>query len=148
MPRVYPSAYDRWLLLLLYASPLTLLLLAAFGYQQDRPELVGTCLMLAVALALVNLVLTWPCRYTLTEDTLNIRCGLLCRSIPLQRIVGAELSRSWQSSPAMSLRRVKIRLDDGGYRIISPADRQRFLDDLLAVINPPADQQQAAAKIG
>ncbi len=131
--RVYPSAYDWWLLVLLYSAPTLSLVLAVAGYQQGRPDLTGTCLLLALALVLLNLAMTWPCRYTLTGDTLNIRCGLMCRSLPLSRIVRAEPSGSWESAPAMSLRRVKLVLDKG-HRVISPADRDDFLRDLTAAL--------------
>lgn len=133
MLRVYPSRYDCWLLVVMYAAPITLLVLASVGFQQQRPEITSTSLLMALALTLLNLALTWPCRYTLTNDTLNIRCGLLCRTVPLSRITAVEPSASWESAPAMSLRRVKITLDKG-HRIISPRDREQFINDLRAAL--------------
>ena len=131
--RVYPSAVDKWLMVVMYASPSILLVIAAIGWVDQQPDVTGTCLILFVALTLLNLVITTPCRYTLTSDSLNIRCGLLFRSVPLSRIVKVEPSASWESAPALSLRRVKITLDHG-YRIISPVDRDTFMKDLMDAV--------------
>lgn len=131
--RVYRSAVDKWLLVVIYASPATLLVIATIGWINEQPDVTGVCLILFVALTLLNLVVTTPCRYTLTNDSLNIRCGLLFRSVPLGRIVRIEPSSSWESAPALSLRRVKITLDRG-YRIISPVNRDAFIKDLMDAV--------------
>jgi len=128
--RVYPSAVDKWLMIVIYASPVTLLVIATIGWVNQQPDVTGTCLILFVALTLLNLIITTPCRYTLTGDSLNIRCGLMFRSVLLSRIKKIEPSSSWESAPALSLRRVKITLDRG-YRIISPIDRDAFMNDLM-----------------
>lgn len=128
--RVYRSAVDKWLLVVMYASPALLLVFAATGWLNQQPDVTGTCLILSVALTCLNLIITTPCRYILTSDSLNIRCGLLFRTVPLSQIQKVELSSSWESAPALSLRRVKITLDRG-YRIISPLDRDAFMKDLM-----------------
>lgn len=139
--RVYRSAVDKWLMVVIYASPATLLVVAIIGWMNQQPDVTGTCLILFVALTLLNLIITTPCRYTLTSDSLNIRCGLMFRTIPLARIVKAERSSSWESAPALSLRRVRITLDRG-YRIISPVNRDEFIVDLMnAVQRHQADHQ-------
>lgn len=127
--RVYRSAVDKWLLVVIYASPVTLLVIAMVGWMNQKPDVTGTALILSIALMVLNLAITTPCRYTLTSDSLNIRCGLLFRSIPLTQIDKIEPSSSWESAPALSLRRVKITLDRG-YRIISPVDRDLFIKEL------------------
>jgi len=132
-PRVYQSAVDTWLMILLYAGPAALVLLGIYAWYQGQADATMACLMLSVGLILLNLLLTAPCRYTLTEDTLNIRCGLLFSSVPLSRVRDAELSSTWQSAPALSLRRVKIKLDRG-VRIVSPVQREAFIQDLMAAV--------------
>jgi len=131
--RVYPSAFDLWLLALLYLGPVVLLVLSLYGWQEARADVAGIGLVSFAVLVLLNVLLTWPCRYTLTDDSLNIRCGLLFQTIPLHRIRGAELSSSWRSGFAMSLRRVRIELDKG-YRLVSPVDREAFIADLMAAV--------------
>ena len=74
---------------------------------------------------------TVPCVYTLTDESLKIQCGVLEDDVPLARIRKVEKSSSALSAPALSLRRVRISLDDG-YRLISPRDRDGFIADLIA----------------
>ncbi len=133
MNRVYPSAVDTWLLVVMYASPVWLVGLGVYLATIARADEALTCFVTAIALTLLNLLLTYPCRYTLTADSLNIRCGLIRQSIPLTRIKSAEFSSSWLSAPALSLKRVRIQLDNGS-RIVSPVDRQQFIDDLMNAV--------------
>ena len=49
------------------------------------------------------------------------------------------LSSSWESAPALSLRRVRIQLDKG-HRIVSPLDREQFIADLMDA----AEQRKAS----
>jgi len=131
--RVYRSAVDFWLVIVIYSGPAALLSVALYSWAEGRPDISGASLMAFAGLVLLFRLLTSPCRYTLTDDSLNIRCGILFRSVPLSRVRSAELSSTWESAPAMSLRRVKIVLDQG-HRIVSPVDRQAFIADLMAAV--------------
>lgn len=75
--------------------------------------------------------LSVPCVYTLTDDSLKIKSGMLEDEVPLRKIRGAEKSNSTWSAPALSLQRVKVTLEDGS-RVISPKDRDGFIADLDA----------------
>jgi hypothetical protein len=140
--RVYRSAVDLWLVVVLYSGPAALLAIAIYSWVIGRVDICGPSLMLFAGLVLLFRLLTSPCRYTLTDDSLNIRCGLVFRSIPLSRVKSAELSSTWESAPAMSLRRVKIVLDKG-YQIVSPVDRQAFIDDVMATAERLATKTDA-----
>jgi hypothetical protein len=134
MPRVhqvYPSATDLWLMALLYAGPVLLGVLGLYCIIDQRDAEAMTTLMMSVGLIGLNLLLTRPCRYTLTEDTLNVRCGMFSQTIALKDIASAELSSSWLSGPALSLRRVRIRTSKKSV-LVSPVDREQFIADLLA----------------
>lgn len=139
--RVYPSAVDRWLMVVLYASPILLAVLCVYLAWIAMAEEAVVCLLLAVGLTLLNFVLTRPCRYTITSDTLNIRCGLLSQSIELDRITDAEQSSSWRSGPALSLKRVRVHFDKGN-RLISPIDRERFIADLMRAVRHARETKQ------
>jgi hypothetical protein len=143
--RVYRSAVDLWLVIVLYSGPAALLAVAIYGRAVGRMDIFGVSLMAFAGLVLLYRLLTWPCRYTLTDDSLNIRCGMLFRSVPLSRVESAELSSTWESAPAMSLRRVKIVLDQG-YRIVSPVDRQAFIADLIAAVERRASERNACSE--
>jgi len=131
--RVYPSAFDTWLMIVMYGPPVGMLA-ASVWFVAVGQDAEGVILgLMGLALLLFNLLLTRPCRYTLTADTLNIRCGLMNETIPLERIRSAEKSSSILSAPALSLRRVCIRLDKG-QRLVSPVNRDQFIEDVMESI--------------
>ena len=112
-------------------SPLMLIGLTVVMMQQGRNQDSLTCLIAAAVTLLATAAFTVPCRYTILADALIIRCGLLFYRVPLDRIKNIEPSGSWLSAPAMSLRRVKISTASQFY-LVSPKDRERFVDELEA----------------
>ena len=130
MKTTYRSAIDLWLAAVLVGAPLAMV---GFGaYSLTRSVLAGVLMMAFGALtgALIA-AFTVPCVYTLTDESLKFQCGVLEDDVPLARIRKVEKSSSALSAPALSLRRVRISLDDG-YRLISPRDRDGFIADLIA----------------
>jgi len=121
----YPSKVDLWILFVLVASPLLLIGLGFYFGDLAGMILVPTGLLMAVIFA----ALAIPCRYTLTDTLLIIRCGVLRERIELQNIRDAVPTSCPLSAPALSLKRVKIELDKG-FRLISPCDRERFICEL------------------
>jgi len=137
--KVYPSAVDVWLIVMIYFSPALLAILGVYLTTIARADDALTCFIMALAVTLVNFAVTRPCRYTLTADSLNVRCGLLSKTIALDVIRSAELSSSWQNGYALSLKRVCIKLDKGQC-LVSPIDRDQFIAELMqavAVHNSP-----------
>ena len=131
--RVYQSAVDTWLIFLLYVSPVSLASLGVYLATVAQADEALTCFVMALAVTMLNISFTRPCRYTLTADSLNIRCGLLSQTIALERIQSAELSSSWQNGYALSLKRVCIKLDKG-QRLVSPVDREQFITELMQAV--------------
>lgn len=82
---------------------------------------------------MLTIAFTMPCRYTILEDTLSIRCGIIFYQIPLSEIESIERSASWISGPALSLRRVKIKAQRRTV-IVSPKKRDEFIADLRSAI--------------
>ena len=68
--------------------------------------------------------------YTVTADTLQIRSGPFRWRIALSDVREVSPSRSWVSSPALSLDRVRIRYGVGRSILVSPREKQRFIDSL------------------
>lgn len=95
------------------------------GYPRDATILAIT----AVATALVTAVLVFPCRYTIEEDDLHVRCGIISYRVPLKTIERVEPSRTLASGPALSLKRVVVFTRFKNY-VLSPRDRDEFLSDL------------------
>ncbi len=71
-------------------------------------------------------------RYIIDGDTLSIRCGFLYKkSIPIHAIKRVEESRSPLSSPAASLDRLEIIYNKFDSILISPKEKQAFIDELV-----------------
>ncbi|MDF1659559.1 MAG: PH domain-containing protein, partial [Verrucomicrobiales bacterium] len=53
--------------------------------------------------------------------------------VPIDRIEAVTPSSNPLSAPAPSLKRVKIQMKDGKYHLVSPADREGFMEELNRV---------------
>jgi hypothetical protein len=137
--KIYPSAVDAWLLILLVGIPVLFFSLGISRFDVD-PGRAKFLLVQGGFLTLLMVALTVPCRYTLTDDTLEIRCGLMASSIPLAEITGAELSGNVLSAPALSFKRVKID-HAGGFALISPRNREAFIAELLTAVERRKNQR-------
>ena len=76
-----------------------------------------------------------PLYYDISEDRLTVRMGLVRWHIPLESIRWAAPSNAPWKAPAMSMDRLRIQYRQGGVEssiLISPADKERFLDDLVS----------------
>ena len=133
MKKEYRSAIDLWLVAVLAGVPLAIMAFGAFSLTKSVASGIGVMILGGLIGALIA-VFSIPCVYTLTDERLKIKCGLLEEDVPLATIRKAEKSSSTRSAPALSLRRVKITLEDG-YRLISPKDRDGFITDLTARIS-------------
>jgi len=141
--KTYKSAIDLWLVAILVGVPAALIFtglsvglgLNYLHWHESIGRFAGFFLVgVGVAVAALIGVLSYPCRYTLTETELHIQCGVLGWVVPYRDIRRLELSCSLWSAPALSLNRVKIVLDEG-FRLISPKNRLEFIRDLQARID-------------
>jgi hypothetical protein len=126
---VVETAIDWWIAVLLLLTPLCAITIGTYLLIARQSSDAGVVFLVGAVSIFAILPFTYPCRYTLLSDTLNIRCGLICYSIPLDKIERAESSSSWRSAPAMSLKRIAI-LSGGRTYLISPRDRDSFLSEL------------------
>jgi hypothetical protein len=114
---------DWWLIALLtagvFAGPVT----QAFVGGLHLPLLGVSGLVGALILSLIL-----PTDYTVTANAVLVRSGWIMRwQIPLEDITCVEPARSWESSPALSLDRLRISRQRGRDILISPADQDGFL---------------------
>lgn len=74
--------------------------------------------------------------YTIKEDTLYIRCGILFHmALPIRKISEIAHKSTILSSPALSAKRIGIRYGLKNWVYISPKDREGFISDIKS-INP------------
>jgi len=80
--------------------------------------------------ALLMYVLYLTTHYTFGSAALHVRCGPFTVDIPFDGIRRAAPSSSLMSGYAMSLERIEIEYGTADTMLISPADREGFLDEL------------------
>ena len=127
----FPSRVDAWLAALLLTSVLLVLAAVVGGWpRQAAPtEAVLLVATLAVGAGLPLWVLA-ATGYRVDAASLAIRSGPFRWRIPLRDIRRVEPSRSWLSSPALSVDRLRIRHGRSGQVLVSPKDRQAFVQAL------------------
>ena len=134
---VYPSKIDLWLALLVLMTPAVAVVFAVVLIRQGRAADALTLFLLGFGFLIATGMFTFPCRYTILDDALSIRCGLLCYQIPLADVQRVERSSSLRSGPALSVRRVLVETKTGKH-LLSPKDRDRFIADLQTAIDGQA----------
>lgn len=130
VPRWYPSKVDSWLAVVLGLAPLACIA-AAFA-TSSLAEAVVVGLGGIGFLGVIYFGLVLPMRYCITDTAIIVRFGLVHRRVPLAEITEVHPTNNPLSSPALSLDRLHIRYGQGllGGVMISPADKQGFLDEL------------------
>lgn len=128
----YPSKVDWWVAVVLCIPPLSSIVVCvalALGGKQSE-MLIGLAAAFFVFCLYRGLV--FPLRYGLDEEFLHLRFGLVKQRIPLPEIIEVLPTRNPLSSPALSLDRLHVQFGQGMFKavMISPADRDRFLDEL------------------
>src|SRR5262249_10366807 len=98
------------------------------GKSSEWPwALAGVLLILSIYFGLV-----FPMRYGLDDTHLRVRFGLCRQRIPLVDISEVYATHNPLSSRALSRDRLHVQYGRGPFKavMISPADRDRFLDEL------------------
>lgn len=126
------SKKDGWLTLIVWGSMLFAIGSGVFSLladtQKEAPALV--ILILSVILPLFLLWIWCTTFYILDEESLVIRYGPFSKTIPLQSIRSVKKTRNPLSSPALSLQRIEIAYGKYDFVLISPKDRDAFIEIL------------------
>lgn len=131
---VYPSKVDLWLAVVLIVSPLSIVGTGIFTLSVNRPAAL-MAIAAGVFSGILTIILVFPCEYTITNSELLIKSGILHYKVRLQDIARVEASSNPRSAPALSLTRVQITLKQGGMYLVSPTDRDRFMQELETKID-------------
>ena len=125
--KVYPTKVDFWLVLLLLGTILFSLVMGILVYPISNVS--GFIVFGVMGFEVLLLTLFLPCRYTLFDDHLFIKSGILKKKIEYVDIVTVEKSSNLLAAPAFSLKRVKINYRKG-FALVSPRDRDDFISEL------------------
>jgi PH (Pleckstrin Homology) domain-containing protein len=128
----YRSKVDWWIALLLCLPPVASIAvcvaLVLDGKISELPwGIASVLLVLGVYFGLI-----FPMWYGLDDTHLLVRFGICRRRIPLADVLEVHPTHNPLSSPALSLDRLRVRFGQGFFKavMISPVDRNRFLDEL------------------
>jgi hypothetical protein len=125
---VFQSKIDTWLILVAAGVPSAVMVLSWF----EEPWWLGSLILLPVIGFILHLFLNTT--YTVEGKTLIIRCGFLYRKkIDIQSILRIKETRNPLSSPATSLDRLEIRYGKSGWVLVSPRDKQGFVNALRRI---------------
>ncbi|CAM4240024.1 DUF304 domain-containing protein [Bordetella tumbae] len=119
----YPSKVDLWLIALL--AVVTALL--AWGTWHSGHVLAFVVMILWLAILALTI---FPCYYVLTDSHLLVRCGMRKWKISYTDIKSVRRSRSFLAGPALSLQRVEIQVGPFDAILLSPLDRDKFIEDV------------------
>ncbi len=133
--RTYKSAWDTWLLTVCAGASLSTIAITVFAAltEPDMSTLGRTAIGFTGLLAPV--LLLWIVRttdYSLDATGLRVRSGPARWKVPFEAIEAVEPSRSILSGPSGSLDRLAIKRRGKFDLLISPRERNAFLDDLAA----------------
>lgn len=128
--KTYKSKIDVWLVVLFYVMMLLPTLVALIDMFSWIMVALDVLLLGFVSMTLFNT------KYIIDGELLYIKCGFLPKEkcfIP--QIVKIKNTHNIISAPAISLDRIEIRLNNRQRLIISPLDKEKFINHLRA-INP------------
>jgi hypothetical protein len=126
----FRSKVDGWLaavMLVSAAASVMAVLIVAFVESPLLSLAISPLLALSVGLPLWLLRATY---YRVDTADLHIRCGPFAWRVPLREIRAITPTRNPLSSPALSLDRLRIDFARGGSIMISPLDKDAFVEEL------------------
>ena len=130
-PASFASRVDTWLATVLLGSALWVAVAVAGAWRHASGAMAA---ILVVVLAVGTVLPLWvlaATRYRVEGDDLLIRSGPMRWRIAVGDIRSIEPTRSWLSSPALSLDRLRIHYGRAGHVMVSPRDKDAFMQALL-----------------
>ena len=132
VPRAFfVSKVDAWISGIAVAAGFTCLsiaaLMALFSTSTAEMAVLAGIVLLTLVLPIWLLLDT---NYTVTGEELRIRSGPFRWRIALSEVREVSPSRSWMSSPALSLDRIRVQYGTARSVLVSPREKQRFVDCL------------------
>lgn len=126
MKKVFPSKIDSSLLTLFVVTSIPAI---AVGVKEKEWEVFAIMLISFVFV----LYLLYDTNYTITQGKLMVHSGFIVnKNIPIGEIKSIKKSDSILSAPASSLTdRIKVYYGKSKSVVISPKERQLFVDELL-----------------
>lgn len=128
----YPSKQDWWIILLAWIPLVATIGLGLFTMVEKASTLSEQILVFAscIVVPLFFLWMMMTTYYLIEEKNLVIRFGPFKKTVPLASITSIRKTRNPMSSPAISLKRIEILYNRYDMVLISPKDRDAFIQVL------------------
>ena len=129
---IFYSKIDLWMHIVFIGTALTVISLPYLYYKTTKDvSLIQSLfvMMIPMIFSLVMLLPSYFCTYYKVNDhQLLVKSGLFSWKIPLSEIESIEPTHSFLSAPALSLDRLAIHYGDGNRVVVSPKDKQGFIN--------------------
>ena len=128
----FKSKKDWWLTAIVWGSMLFAIGSGVFALTTERPS-IGEFLIVFLLSIILPIFLLWmwlTTYYVLDEHNLIIKYGPFQKIIPLHTIRSVKKTTNPLSSPALSLKRLEISYGKYDSVLISPKDRDEFINIL------------------
>jgi hypothetical protein len=132
MEQVYTSKIDTWLALVLVGAVAACLIAFVFALRTGSTTAVVATLPALIIGAGLPIWLMTSTAYTLSSTTLLVKSGPFKWQVPIEQIASITPTSNPLSSPALSLDRLRIDYGRGQSIMISPKDKDQFIQDLEA----------------
>jgi len=131
----FKSKVDLWLAAVLWGS----VAICFFPVFLEDGVIVG--LAIGIPMAIFVLLLWINTKYYIRDDQLVIKGVLKDTLIPIESITSVKTTRNPLSAPALSMDRLEINYGKYEFTLISPLEKERFVEELLKV-NPQINTQK------
>ncbi len=127
--KVFKSKIDWWVgALLIVAILAEFFVIGAIVMEGEEPLGTTVIILICILAILLFASVLLGTVYTVDRRILKINSGPFRWKVPLDQIDSVEATRSPWSSPALSLDRLRIRYGKTKQVLVSPADREAFLN--------------------
>ena len=131
----FKSKVDLWLAAVLWGS----VALCFFPVFLEDGLITG--LVIGISMAIFVLLLWINTKYYIRDEHLVIKGVLKDTLIPIVSITSVNSTRNPSSAPALSMDRLEINYGKYEFTLISPLEKERFVEELLKV-NPQINTQK------
>lgn len=126
----YKSKIDIGLILIVFC------IIAISTVPMFVPEIAWLGIIIDLTVILIFLNIIYGTAYIIEEDMLTIRYGIFInKTIDIHDIVEVNKTKDMESSPALSLDRIRLKLKNKETVMISPKDRDGFINKICSINN-------------
>lgn len=129
---IFYSKIDLWMHIVFIGTTLTVITLPYLYYKTTKDVSLIQSLFVMMIPMMFSLVMLLPSYfytyYQVDDYQLLVKSGLFSWKIPLSEIESIEPTHSFLSAPALSLDRLVIHYGDGKRVVVSPKDKQGFIE--------------------